>query len=209
MKTIKKKEKKEISLEESYRNLFNTVSEAIYILNEDGVFIDVNKGAIEMYGYSREEFIGKTPVDVSAPGKNDLEQTFLLLKEAFNGKTQKFEFWGQRKNGEIFPKDIILNKGVYLGKVVTIATARDITDRKKAESEIARIQSRLALIFKNYPDIVLYESNGPNDFISDNVINMLGYPPYLFVENVKFINSIVHPDYTKNIEKKIHNWFDN
>ncbi len=209
MKTLSVKERKELALEESYRNLFNTVSEAIYIQDLEGTFLDVNKGAVEMYGYSREEFIGRTPEFVSAPGKNDLDKISTFLKEAYKGKTHKFEFWGKRKNGEIFPKEVILNKGIYLGKNVVIATARDISDRKKTESEISRIQSRLALILKNYPKIVLYESNGPNDFMSDNVINMLGYPSYLFVENVKFINSIVHPDYTKKIEKKILDWLDN
>jgi PAS domain S-box-containing protein len=209
MKTIVKKEKrKESSLEKSYRDLFNTVSEAIYILNEEGVFLDVNKGAVEMYGYAREELIGMTPENISAPGKNDLDLLRISLEEAFKGKTQKFEFWGTRKNGEYFPKEVILNKGLYLGKEAIIATARDITDRKKSEMEIAKMQSRLALIFKKFPNLVIYETNGPNDFISDNVVNMLGYPPYLFTRNVKFINSIVHPDFSKVLEKKIHDWMD-
>lgn len=208
MKTVKKRENKEIVFEESYRNLFNTVSEAIYIQDKNGVFIDVNKGALEMYGYDRNEFIGNTPEFLSAPGKNDFPKIVGFIKDAFNGKTQKFKFWGRRKNGEIFPKEVILNKGFYLGKDVIIATARDISDKNKAESEIARIQSRLALIFKNFPEIVLYETNGPNDFFSDNIVNMLGYPAYLFIENVKFINSIVHPDYSKIVEKKIHEWLN-
>jgi len=128
---VKKEKKKELELEKSYRDLFNTVSEAIYILDENGIFIDINKGAVEMYGYERKELIGNTPEFVSAPGKNDLEQLWIVLDKAFKGETQKFEFWGKRKNGEIFPKDVILNKGFYLGKEVIIATARDISDRKK------------------------------------------------------------------------------
>jgi two-component system, sensor histidine kinase and response regulator len=207
---LKKSEKnKEIELERSYKNLFDTVSEAIYIQDKDGKFIEVNKGALEMYGYDREEFIGNTPEFLSAPGKNDFPEIIKFIKEAFKGKTQKFKFWGRRKNGEIFPKEVILNKSFYLGKDVIIATARDVSDKKKAENEIAKIQSRLAMIFKNYPNMAMYESNGPNDFMSDNVIDMLGYPPYLFVENVKFINSIVHPDFSKKIEKKIHDWLEN
>ncbi len=198
--------KTEASLEIDYRDIFNTISEAIYIQDENGIFLEVNNGAIEMYGYSREEFIGNTPEFLSAPGKNDYKVIAKHIEEAYKGITQKFEFWGRRKNGEIFPKDVILNKGKYLGKDVVIATSRDISERKKAESEIAKMQSRLALIFKNFPDMVLYETSGPNNFISDNVTDMLGYPPYLFTENDKFINSIVHPDYAKKIEKIIYDW---
>jgi two-component system sensor histidine kinase/response regulator len=210
MKTeVSKNRIKTTANEKRYQDIFNTVSEAIYILNDKGIFIDVNRGAELMYGYTRDEMIGMTPADVSAPGKNDLEQTMQYLKEALTGKSVTFEFWGKRKNDEPFPKEIILNRGNYLGKAVVIATARDISDRKKYESEIAKIQSRLALIFKNFPDMVLYQSNGPNDFISENVIDMLGYPSYLFVNNVKFINSIVHPDYRKTLEPKILEWMDN
>jgi PAS domain S-box-containing protein len=143
MKSVNKKEKRGFSKEECYSNIFNTISEAIYILKEDGIFIDVNKGAVEMYGYSREEFIGKTPADISAPGKNDLKKTFLFLKEAFKNKSQKFEFWGQRKNGETFPKEVILNKGIYLGKDVIIATARDITESKKQMEKLKHYASEL------------------------------------------------------------------
>lgn len=207
---MKKSEKnKESELDRSYKDLFNTVTEAIYIQDKDGKFIEVNNGALEMYGYDRDEFIGNTPEFLSAPGKNDFPEIVKHIKEAFKGKTQKFKFWGKRKNGDIFPKDVILNKGHYLGKEVIIATARDISDKKKAENEIAKMQSRLALIFKNYPNMAMYESNGPNDFMSENVTEMLGYPPYLFTENIKFINSIVHPDYSKKIEKNIHDWLEN
>lgn len=53
----------------SYRGLFDNVSEAIYILNEEGTFLDVNQGAVNMYGYKREELIGKSPAFVSAKTK--------------------------------------------------------------------------------------------------------------------------------------------
>ncbi|MCK7524596.1 MAG: hypothetical protein MZV64_46760 [Ignavibacteriales bacterium] len=59
-----------------------------------------------MYGYDRKILIGKTPDFVSAPGKNDLEAVGALVQKAFGGEKQQFEFWGKRKNGEEFLKDI-------------------------------------------------------------------------------------------------------
>ena len=52
------------------------------------------------------------------------------------GKSEKFEFWGRRKNGEIFPKEVICNRGKYFGEEVLISTARDITERKQAEQAL-------------------------------------------------------------------------
>lgn len=121
----------------SYRGLFNSVSDAIYIQDEEGRFVDVNDGAVKMYGFEREYFIGKTPEFLSAPGRNDFALVAAAIQRAFRGTSQRFEFWGVRKNGEIFPKEIHLYPGKYFGRDVVIALAQDITDRKRAEEENA------------------------------------------------------------------------
>ncbi len=118
---------------ESYHGLINSVDEAIYFLNEDCVFIDVNDGACKMYGYTREELVGKTPAAVSAPDMNDLEEVSTAIARAFGGETTRIQFWGMRKNGEIFPKDIRISKGRYFGEDIAIAVAFDITEAKKQE----------------------------------------------------------------------------
>ncbi|MBI3813734.1 MAG: PAS domain S-box protein [Nitrospinae bacterium] len=51
--------------EEKYRALFDNASDAIIIADtSDGRFIDVNKKAEELTGYSRKELIGLTPWDI-------------------------------------------------------------------------------------------------------------------------------------------------
>ena len=130
--------------QQSYIGLFNTVVEAIYIHDRNGFFIDVNAGVEKMYGYKREEVIGKTPEFLAAPGKNDLQYiNDLIVKTFATGEPQHFEFWGKRKNGEIFPKEVIVNKGVFFGKEVIVATARDVTDRKQAEENLVQLNFQL------------------------------------------------------------------
>jgi PAS domain S-box-containing protein len=135
--------------EESFRGLFNSVAEAIYIQDADGRFLDVNDGAVKMYGYPREFFIGKTPEPLSAPGKNDLAKIAKAVKAAYDGQPQQFEFWGLRANGEVFPKDVRLYKGVYFGRDVVIALAQDITERKQAEEKIARRLTELEALYQS------------------------------------------------------------
>ncbi|MBK7028887.1 MAG: PAS domain S-box protein [Bacteroidales bacterium] len=130
----KRSEESLIQSEQSFRGILNTVSESIYVLDENGKFIDINEGADKMYGYNREDILGKGIDFVSADGKNDLESIGRAVqKTLIDGTPLHFEFWGKRKNGDIFPKDVICNKGKYFGKDVIIATARDITDRKRNE----------------------------------------------------------------------------
>jgi PAS domain S-box-containing protein len=147
---------KELELtKQSYLDIINTVSEAIYIMDETGTFIHVNKGAEKMYLMDNQDLIGKNPSDVSAPGLNDLAKIKSQMHSVFNsGITTNFEFWGIRKNGEIFPKEVIVSKGQYFGKDVLVATARDISERKQAEALFKNI------IDKNPMSIQILDKEG-------------------------------------------------
>ena len=119
--------------EAAYRALFYGFQDAIYIQDAQGYFLDVNPGAEKLYGYPKSAFIGRTPEFLSAPGMNDLQALSRHIEDAMNGIPQKFEFWGRKKNGEIFPKEVRLTLGTYYGQKVIIAIAQDISDRKKNE----------------------------------------------------------------------------
>ncbi len=129
--------------EAAYRGLFDGVSEAIYVQDAEGRFLDVNGAAERMYGFARAEFIGKTPEFIAAPGKNDMAALPALVARALAGEPQRFEFWGRRANGEIFPKEVRLVRGNYRDREVIIASADDITERKLAESRLLKAQEMI------------------------------------------------------------------
>jgi PAS domain S-box-containing protein len=136
MRDLSERKKNQVALREqeaSYRELFDSVREAIYIQDQDGRFLEINRGAMEMYDRPREFFIGHTPEIIAAPGMNDLDHIATLVQRAFAGEPQSFEFWGVRSNGEVFPKEVRLYKGTYAGRDVVIAMAQDISERKKVE----------------------------------------------------------------------------
>ncbi len=65
----------------SFENIFNNAIDAIYVQALDGTFIDVNDAVVEMYGYNKEEMIGKSPEMVAAPGMNDLKKSSSTQKK--------------------------------------------------------------------------------------------------------------------------------
>lgn len=134
--------------EASYRGLFNTTKESIYIIDNQGRFIDVNAGAIEMYGYSQEEFSGKTLAYLSALDKNVSLNLVERVVRTLTGELQQFEFWGRRNNGEIFPQNVKMFKGQYFGQEVIIAFSEDISERKKAEEERLEMERKLLHVQK-------------------------------------------------------------
>jgi PAS domain S-box-containing protein len=198
-------EKALIESEESFRGLFDSVLEAIYLQDENGTFIEVNKGAEEMYGYSRDFFIGKTPAFISAPGKNDIPKVAALVKKAFHGEKQELEFWGKRKNGEIFPKDVRLYPGKYFGKDVVIALAKDITEQKKAEEYLKLSEERYRMISDLTSDYIFQNKineKGENEkvWVAGSFLEITGYT----FEEYKKIGgwrSVLHPDDREKDEK--------
>lgn len=128
-------------LEESkgtYLSILNTINDAVYIINPHMELLEVNQGALDMYGYDKQEILGKSLEMLSASAKNDMEKIVNSGYQAMDGEPQTFEFWGMRKNGEVFPKEIKLNKGTYFGQDVVVAVARDITHRKEDEKRLKR-----------------------------------------------------------------------
>ena len=136
---------------ESYKDLFNSISDAIYILNRENRFIEVNHGAVKMYGFEKDEFIGSTPDMLAAPGKVDMQLTQSYMDKTFEGEVQQFEWWGKKKNGEIFLKEVQLNPGTYFGEPVVIAIARDISERYEQEQEIKHNEELFRQLFQNAP----------------------------------------------------------
>jgi len=163
--------------EASYRGLFNGVNEAIYIQDREGRFLDVNEGAVRMYGYPRERFIGRTPEFVSAPGRNDLAGVGAMVARTFAGEPQRFEFWGLRANGEVFPKEVRLVRGTWHGQQVIIATADDITERKRVEEERARSEEKFQMVFRASPVAIAITrlADGCYLDINDAFIELFGW----------------------------------
>ncbi len=162
--------------EESYRSVFDNASEAIYIQDKNGVFLDVNKAALNLYGYSKSEIVGNTPEKLSAPEKNDLTDTIRRLKAAFEGKSQIFEFWGITKYGRVFPKEVVLNKGKYFGKEVVFAMARDISERKNAEEVLMESEEKYRTLAEQIP-VGIYRTSESGKFYYANpaLARILGF----------------------------------
>lgn len=135
----------------SFQDLFDSISDAIYIQDEDGRFLEVNQGAVEMFGYEQSHFIGKTPDILAALGKVDMEKTQKRINKALHGEPQNFEWWGKRKNGEVFPIEMVANPGTYFGEDVVITIARDISERFEAEEQLRKNEEMFRQLFQNSP----------------------------------------------------------
>jgi len=204
----KQQEEQLIASKQSYFDIYNSVSEAIYIQDINGTFIDINKGAELMYGYSHEELLGKNPSTVMAEGLNDIVEINKIINQVFQtGKSKTIEFWGKRKNGEIFPKSVIINKGKYFGKEVLITTARDISKQKENEKELLAQRLRLENIIEGTEAGTWeWDINSNKILVNERWANMLGYSSAELSElDINRWSQFIHPLDVAQFKKIIKN----
>lgn len=125
--------------EEKFRELFNNANDMIS-LNEmkknglPGKFIEVNGVGTERLGYSKDELLDMSPVDIVA-----LDKRVEMPKNAMELWTKghaKFEIVHVAKNGKRIPVEVNNHLFKLKGKTVALAISRDISERKRTEEEM-------------------------------------------------------------------------
>ena len=134
--------------EESYRMLFNSITDAVFVheVNSDGtpgLFLEVNGVACERLGYTREELLAMSPVDINAPASESGIDNMLTIEQSAAAHNVVFEQVHVTKNQRRIPVEINSCKVSLHGCSCVISLVRDITDRKRAEEEKKRLETQL------------------------------------------------------------------
>ncbi len=131
--------------EQRYRILFEVARDSIFLLDPgpDGelIIVDTNDAACRMHGYQREELIGKpiTLLDVPADAAAASERAARVLE----GETVLFEALHVRKDGSVFPVEVVAQAIMVDGRPMIHGVDRDISDRKHAEEETRILHEQL------------------------------------------------------------------
>ncbi|TSA56519.1 PAS domain S-box protein, partial [bacterium] len=145
--TQKKTEEALRESEKKYRELLNGMNDTAWVIDLDGNIIDVNDVAVEVLGYSRDEFrsIGLTGIDSNL----DPEEIKGLVEGMPADEIQVFETAHTTKDGKKIPVEISSSLVTYRGKQAILCIARDITERKRAEEKLSQSEERYRTVFEN------------------------------------------------------------
>jgi len=142
--------------ESRFREIFNTVSDAIFIHDaETGHIIDVNQRMCEMYGLTREQAIGCDADELSAgiPPYSTADVIEKIRRACTEGP-QVFEWLARAHDGHLFWVEVSLRLA-HIGKQRRIlAVVRDISERKRADARLVESESRLRAIIENEPECI-------------------------------------------------------
>ncbi len=127
--------------EEQYRAIFNVSVDAINLWSPDLRMIDANPAYFAMYGYSRDEVIGRSlPSDLPP---DEVDALHALIRRTLAGESCQIETTAIRKNGEPLSIEVRTIPVRYRGATHAITVTRDITERKAAEVERGRLEEQL------------------------------------------------------------------
>lgn len=118
--------------------------DAIFSKTLDGVITSWNKGAERLYGYSAAEIMGHSVTVLMPPGrKEDLPLILEMLRRG--ERVEHFETTRLKKSGEQIEVSLTVSPIKNSSGAITEAStiARDITERKRAEEQIRRLNETL------------------------------------------------------------------
>ncbi|MFP4051458.1 MAG: PAS domain S-box protein, partial [Thermoplasmata archaeon] len=201
----KKAEKELKRSEKRFRKSFEALPDPAFLLNENGVFKNVNKAAVQKLGDDKEEMVGKTIPEMPFISSEDKKKTMDIFRKRKKGEdisTYELEFVsknGQKIYGEINAG--IFEENGFQGEIVI---ARDITEEKISKRKLKDAQQRLELALEG-AELGVWDWNietGEAKF-NERWAEILEFDLEEVEQSVDFWDERVHPEDRQMVGKKL------
>jgi len=182
--------------------LLKAMPDAAGLCELDGTIVAANAETAKLIGKPLSELPGTSAYDFGPPWHGDLRRAntaeMIRTKQPMEST---FEHEGVRRRTRIHP---VLDEA---GEVTHFAIySADISAVRKAETDLYLTQLRLATLLRNLPQVVLYETGGGREFISENIVNLLGFPAAEFTKDRNAFPRLIHPDDNAKMKQQLNAW---
>ena len=164
-------------VEGRYRALLDRAApDPVLVHDARGRYVEVNERACETLGYSREELLRMTVMDVDS----DLDEAGFMAALAAGrpGEERTVEVRPRRRDGTTFPARVRSVRVQYGGQPYYVSYLRDVTGETRAASALAASERRFRDIVEASADWVWeVDADGRYTFVSAGVEALLGYRP--------------------------------
>ena len=159
---LKKAEKALKDSEAKFRGIFDNATDMISLIegSKDGKYtkyIEVNKAGIKRLGYSKDEFLNMGPYDMDKG-----PETSKNMEKLFKEGHVRFETIHVAKDGSKIPVEVIIHFIARNEMDIALEISRDITERKKAETELKESEQKYRTLFNSSPDSTILVGTGGN-----------------------------------------------
>jgi PAS domain S-box-containing protein len=183
--------------EEKYRLLVENQTDLVVKVDLEGRFLFVSPSYCEMFGKTECELLGNKFIPLVH--EEDRELTLKAMEALYKPPyTCYVEQRAMTKDGWkwlAWADKAVLDEQKNI--IAIVGVGRDITKRKQAEEELSLTRSHLENILRSVPAVIYsYKPFGDHQitFISENVLNLLGYDPKVFFHDPKYWMKHIHPE---------------
>ncbi len=199
--------------ETKYRSLYESASDAVMLLDEQG-FFDCNPATLRMFGLRNvTEIRARHPADLSPPtqpcGTDSLKLSSRHIAAALEKGSQSFEWMHKRlDSGKVFPTEVLLSRMEIDGQPVLQATVRDISAHRQAEEQLIQSEARYRRIITTLTDYIytVFVENGraQKTEYGAGCLGVTGYTPEDFAANpLLWFTMVFDPD-----RPRVQTWAD-
>jgi PAS domain S-box-containing protein len=192
--------------EEKFRMAFMTSQDAFYIgtLNE-GRIIDANDSFYDLVGYSREESIGKTTLELNLFVYPE-DRAIIVEGLKANGNLIDLELTLRRKNGVLIQISLTINVWQLNNEQVVMAVIRDVTERKLIEKKLIEGEIRFREVLENSLSASYKRNLQTNtyDYLSPVFKKIAGYTQdEMNTMSYERVMELIHPDDFQGVNNTI------
>ncbi|MEW5918422.1 MAG: PAS domain S-box protein, partial [Gemmatimonadota bacterium] len=139
--------------EARYRNLFDTVNDALFTLDARGAVTSANQSACQLLEASRDDLLGRSIVPFL--DSEDVDRVTAYARDALAGVVRRFECRAARRSGMRRTLSVIMTP-LRQGRAVVgaLCVARDVTDERNRASAVAEVEARLEQLVEITSDAI-------------------------------------------------------
>ena len=157
--------------EQALRTIFDNTYDAIFIHDLEGRILDCNQKMLDLYGVTREKALSSTILGDFLTPEDALNKHRERWNRLAQGGTFEFEWKARRlSDGSSFDTEVALKRIVLGNRPLVLANVRDITERKRAESELLLEMLPQENPLKKYAENILQSSLRSTAIVQDLLI---------------------------------------
>ncbi|NJO17775.1 MAG: PAS domain S-box protein [Thioploca sp.] len=165
--TERKRAEEALEVTEKYERLFTTHPDAILLIENNGIVVEMNPAALNLYGYSRKEVTRLTQADLFV---SEINLAHLTASTTHPG-------YHQKRDGSLFPAEITVNELRWQSKRLFIVTVRDATTAQQKTEQLIENERKYHQLFEaESAAVIVFNAQTQQIFeVNQAAIQLYGY----------------------------------